>query len=238
MWLINVMQTFKQIGLAAGTDKITHHGYDRFYPRFLDGLRDMSGAVLEIGIDKHHSLKLRQEYFSHAFIYGIDNGSEFADNRCRVFKADQSSESDMAMVKTLIDKPVHFIIDDGSHIPEHHILTFNYYFRYLLEPGGVYIVEDIETSYWNKKSIYGYPTKYGYKNPASFIERVKPLVDLINREFLNEAAAAAAAAAVTEAAADMISTMTFGQNCVIFVKKTEEEMKYNGRKYRFFDKVD
>lgn len=235
------MLSFKQIGVSAGTDKVTHHGYDRFYPRFLDGLRDMSGAMLEIGIDKYRSLKLWQDYFPHAFIYGIDIGAEFMDHRSRVFKADQSSESDLAMVQTLIDKPVHFIIDDGSHIPEHQILTFNHYFRYLLEPGGVYIVEDIETSYWNKKSIYGYPTNYGYKHQSSFIERVKPLVDSINREFLNEAASAAvkvACGSINPATVDMISTMTFGQNCVIFVKKTAAEAEYTGRKYRFSDKVD
>lgn len=232
------MQTFKQIGEAAGTDKITHHGYDRFYPRFLDGLRDMSGAMLEIGIEKHHSLKLWLDYFPHAFIYGIDIGFELEQDRVRVFKADQSSKADLMKVQTMINMPVHFIIDDGSHIPEHQLLTFNHYFRYMLEPGGIYIVEDIETSYWNKNSLYGYTTEYGYKHPSSFIERVKPLVDSINREFLNEAAAAAAAVAcgpIEPATTDMISTMTFGQNCVIFVKKTSAE--YNGRKYRFFENV-
>lgn len=231
------MQTFKQIGEAAGTDKITHHGYDRFYPRFLDGLRDMSGAMLEIGIAKHQSLKLWLDYFPHAFIYGIDIGFELEDDRVRVFKADQSSKADLMKVQAMINIPVHFIIDDGSHIPDHQLSTFTHYFRYILEPGGIYIVEDIETSYWNKNSLYGYPTNYGYKHPASFIEAVKPIADSINKEYLNSAAGLDNERLVPAAIANMISTMTFGQNCVIFVKKTVEEMNYNGRGYRFSENI-
>lgn len=229
-------QSFKKIGEEAGTDKITHHGYDRFYPLFLDSMRDISGAMLEIGIDKHHSLKMWLKYFPHAFIYGLDIGVELEEERVRVFKADQSSNSDLVSVLNMINKPVHFIIDDGSHIPEHQISTFNFFFRFLLEPGGIYIVEDIETSYWNKGSLYGYPTEYGYKNSKSFIERVKPLIDFINKEYLNDADSAnnvSELSGINSSTADLISMMTFGQNCVIFVKKSEDDMKYLGRNYRF-----
>lgn len=228
--------TFKKIGEHAGTDKITHHGYDRFYPLFLGNIRDISGAILEIGIEKHHSLKMWLTYFPHAFIYGLDIGVEFEEERVRVFKADQSSNTDLAKVLNMINRPVHFIIDDGSHIPEHQIDTFNFFFRYLLEPGGIYIVEDIETSYWKKGTLYGYPTNYGYKNRLSFIERVKPLIDYINKEYLNEfdyANSLGELSGINSATADLISMMTFGQNCVIFVKKSADDMKYIGREYRY-----
>ena len=229
-------ESFKKIGEIAGTDKITHHGYDRFYPLFLDRIRDISGAILEIGIEKHHSLKMWLTYFPHAYIYGLDIGVELEEERVRVFKADQSSNADLMTVLNMINKPVHFIIDDGSHIPEHQISTFNFFFRYLLEPGGVYIVEDIETSYWNRGILYGYPTNYGYKNSRSFIERVKPLIDYINREYLNESdytKSVGELSGINSATADLISMMTFGQNCVIFVKKSEDDMKYIGREYRY-----
>jgi hypothetical protein len=230
------MDSFKNIGMHAGTDKITHHGYDRFYPLFLDKIRDISGAILEIGIEKHHSLKMWLTYFPYAFIYGLDIGVEFEEERVRVFKADQSSNTDLATVLNMINRPVHFIIDDGSHIPEHQIATFNFFFRYLLEPGGVYIVEDIETSYWNKGTLYSYPTNYGYKSRLSFIERVKPLIDYINKEYLNELDSVtniSELGGINSSTADLISMMTFGQNCVIFVKKSEDDMKYIGREYRY-----
>jgi hypothetical protein len=93
------------------------------------------------------------------------------------------------------------------------------------------------SSYWNKNSLYGYPTNYGYKHPASFIESVKPIADSINKEYLNSAAGLDNERLVPAAVADMISTMTFGQNCVIFVKKTVEEMNYNGRGYRYSENI-
>ena len=46
-----------------------------------------------------------------------------------------------------MDKPVFAIIDDGSHIPQHQVSTFDLLFRQVLLPGGTYIVEDIETRY-------------------------------------------------------------------------------------------
>jgi len=234
------MSSFAEIGLRAGTDKITHHGYQRFYPRFLDSIRDSATGMLEIGIDRTYSVTLWSNYFTNAKIYGMDINLGYQNDRVKIIKGDQSSVSDLANVSQQIKEPVQFIIDDGSHIPEHQLLTFDFFFQNLLQPGGIYIVEDIETSYWNKGDCYGYPTNYGYKNPRSFIERIKPMVDRINNEFLNTKAKLQTAneLVISQNTQSMISTMTFGQNCVIFTKKTNEEMAYNGRAYRFNDRIN
>ena len=55
------LTAFKEIGIRSETDKITQHGYDRFYPLFLDPIRFTSDAILEIGINKKHSVKLLME---------------------------------------------------------------------------------------------------------------------------------------------------------------------------------
>lgn len=39
------------------------------------------------------------------------------------------------------------IIDDGSHLNEHVLTTFHHLFA-KLAPGGLYLVEDTQTSYW------------------------------------------------------------------------------------------
>ena len=57
------MRSFYEIGLESGTDKVTHHRYDRFYPLFLDNLRREEFSMLEIGIDQKKSLDLWKEYF-------------------------------------------------------------------------------------------------------------------------------------------------------------------------------
>ena len=45
------------------TDKISHHGYQRFYPWFLAHFRNKNINLLEIGIDRTESLKLWKGYF-------------------------------------------------------------------------------------------------------------------------------------------------------------------------------
>ncbi|KAJ1426900.1 hypothetical protein B484DRAFT_397403, partial [Ochromonadaceae sp. CCMP2298] len=37
---------FHQIGRKHGTDKITHHGYHRFYPRFIEHFQSLRGASM------------------------------------------------------------------------------------------------------------------------------------------------------------------------------------------------
>ena len=229
--------SFKELGIEADTDKVTHHGYHRFYPRYLDGLRDTATGMLEIGISQHNSIFLWSKYFTKAHIYGIDiNEKTSADERVTMFKADQSKLDELKNVARAVNHPIQFIIDDGSHVPEHQILTFNFFFKTILQPSGVYIVEDIETSYWSHNGLYGYSTNYGYRHPKSFIEKVKPIIDRINNEFLlpihnkqnNEILED-----FDEETLSMIETITFGQNCVIFTKKTTEDLIYNNRRYRF-----
>ena len=175
------MSSFEEIGRESGTDKVYHHGYQRFYPRFLESIRDTATGILEIGIHRGASLNLWLRYFNKAVIHAIDiTVQEYNSDRVKLFKADQSSPSDLERVTKSITDPVQFIIDDGSHVPEHQYVSFEYLFKNLLQPGGVYIVEDIEISYWNNEEH-----KYGYKSSESFIERVKPLIDVINNEFLN-----------------------------------------------------
>lgn len=229
-------KSFEELGYISGTDKVLHHGYQRFYPRYLETLRDSATGMLEIGIDYHKSLHLWKGYFTKAHIYGIDiNDKVLVDPRVSILKADQSKRADLEQILTKITHPVQFIIDDGSHIPEHQVLTFNVLFDKLLQPGGVYIVEDIETSYWTRDKIYGYDTRYGYRHPNSFIEKVKPVADAINSEFLLPAFKkhnVDLLADFNPATLSMIGTMTFGQNCVIFTKKTVAESEKYTRPYR------
>jgi len=193
--------------------------------------------MLEIGIDQQHSLQTWLEYYTDAFIYGIDIGVELEGPRYTIFKADQSDLKPLETItKTKIKHPIFLIVDDGSHIPEHQALSFNYLFSELLLPGGVYIIEDTETSYWTRGSLYGYQTRYGYRHPNSITELFKSLVDEVNKEFLTEANRNAQnrfiggmLSAETRAA---VSSVTFGQNCIIITKKTEEERAYDGRTYR------
>jgi len=89
------MKSFEEIGKDIGTDKITHHGYHRFYPIFLEKYRSKEINMLEIGTYKNKSLKLWGEYFPKSKIYGIDIGAGFKYARGQVFKGNQAKNRDI-----------------------------------------------------------------------------------------------------------------------------------------------
>lgn len=232
-------KSFYFIGQKHETDKVTHHGYHRFYPRFIDQFKDFDGgAVLEIGIDRMQSLQTWLEYFQTAFVYGIDKGIQDEGPRHKIFKADQSEKETLnTIIETGIRHPVFLICDDGSHVPEHQLNSFDLLFEKLLVPGGVYIIEDVETSYWTKGDIYGYPTRYGYHHPASIVEVFKFMLDELNREFLTESNQNAQdkylRGQISKKTRGEVGSITFCHNCIIITKKTVEDRVFDNRSYRF-----
>jgi len=241
------MGEMETLGRKCRTDKITHHGYHRFYPLFIDFLKDTEGAgMLEIGLEEGCSLSMWSEYFPNVHIYGVDIGASTKihrqDDRHTIFQCDQSDESEVRWLVDHIDRPILFINDDASHVPEHQVLTFNHLFRDVLREDGVYIIEDIETSYWTRNAIYNYPTRYGFLHKNSIIERCKILFDYINREFLNEESRIAVENACTDAGFDLetlklVQSMTICQNCIIFKKIGQGDQHYMDRSYRFRDNL-
>jgi hypothetical protein len=71
---------------------------------------------------------------------------DLAGFRRRIVQLDQSSPEDLAKLSTQ-EAPFDIIIDDGSHFNSHQILTFQHLWG-ALKDGGVYVVEDIQTSFW------------------------------------------------------------------------------------------
>jgi hypothetical protein len=216
--------SFKELGLKYGTDKVFHHRYDRFYPREIEFIKQLRGVgILEIGLFEGASLKLWLEYFPDAWIYGMDIGSEGTLERATITKGDQSKPADLLKVLAAVRHPLYFINDDGSHCPEHQLLTFCHLFP-ALELGGVYIIEDVETSYWRRGQLYGYPTEYGYQHPKSIIEKFKLALDYINREYFSPEALAELKAILTEAGftlqwcLDCVKSITFAHNCIVIRK--------------------
>lgn len=229
-----------KIGARSGTDKITHHGYHRFYPQYIERFRDISEeyGLLEIGVANYNSIKTWIDYFSKAYIYGIDINSSGTGERYQISKVDQSNKDQLSNFISGVNHKIFFILDDGSHIPEHQILTFDVFFRDLLLPGGVYIIEDIETSYWKRNGLYGYKTRYGINHPDSAVEYFKGVIDYVNSEYLSQAdldeLLSKLSVKVSAETLKLIQSISFGQNCIVITKKTAEEISlYDNREYRF-----
>lgn len=80
-------------GIKYKTDKVTHHGYHRFYDYFLNPIKNHKMNILEIGVDDLRSLKMWLDFFPNANIYGVDiNKKDFTYSRGSIFKADQSKK--------------------------------------------------------------------------------------------------------------------------------------------------
>ena len=151
-----------------GADKcpLILHSYSPEYHRILEEIRFQTKNVLEIGIGtknvmshivgNHYvpgaSLRSWKEYFTNAQIFGldIDKSVLFEDDRIKCFYADQSSAQSLDEAITKIheftkEKDINFdiILDDGSHIKEHMILSYLSLNKYL-KTGGIYIIEDIK----------------------------------------------------------------------------------------------
>ena len=210
------MNSFYDLAAECGTDKVLHHGYHFFYPRFLEGMREDRFRMLEIGYGDGASARFWERYFPNAEVFVMDIGVSGLHSRHEVVLGDQSNPVDLVRISGRVGT-ARFIIDDGSHQPSHQYKTFEYLFENLLEPGGVYIIEDVECNYWRSDAeVYGY--KIGNFNA---IRKSTDLIDVINSEF---------SGMVNRL---HIGSVTYGQNCIIITKQTQEEISYFDRPYRF-----
>ena len=153
-----------------GTDKSTRiHGFALAYDRLLTPLRLMPIRLLEIGVGSGGSLRAWRDYFPHAEIFGVDINPDVP--RVEGVETIIGDQGDPSFLYTLVDrlKPLHVIVDDGSHLWGDQIFTFEQLFP-IVEPDGFYIIEDLHTSYWGSYA----------KGPRSCIDYLKFLVDELN----------------------------------------------------------
>ena len=238
---LTAMPSFAESARASGSDKFHHHGYHRFYPHHLDRFRDRQGNLVEIGVDEGRSLQLWRQYLPMAFLHGVDIGMDLEGDRLIVHRCDQSDGDQLRVVAERIGSAF-AVIDDGSHVPEHQLQTFNLFFDVVLQPGGIYILEDIEVSYWRRGGLYGYITRYGLHDSRSLIAVMKLLVDWVNREFLSASDRASLQGrlgdhGLSERTCDHVASIEFCHNCVILRKREEWELEFDGRPYKFSEYV-
>ncbi len=149
-----------KLAVAFGTDKEGGHHYARHYHRHFEPLRRKKLNILEIGIGGYEnprlggeSLRMWKAYFPNSRIYGIDiyDKTYHEQHRIKTFRGSQVDEEFAKKVAKEIGA-IDIIIDDGSHLNEHIIATFKIFFP-LMSLNGIYVVEDLQTSYWD--SLYG-----------------------------------------------------------------------------------
>lgn len=149
--------------------------YFPVYERHLSHYRNQDLTVLEIGVAGGGSAQMWNRFFGpRAQIVGIDIDPKCAEHEKRGVAIRIGDQSDPAFLQKIVEEfgNPDIVIDDGSHRMDHVLQTFQFLYP-RLPKNGIYIVEDMHTSYW---AGYG----GGLDNPGSFINVCKHFIDQLN----------------------------------------------------------
>jgi len=159
-----IKKTFTELLIESKSDKYERHHYEQYYAKWLEPYRSKPGVkVLELGARDGKSMQLWNEYFDDpSRIVGLAYGP-FTQNidstaaeleKISILHGDQSKRETMDIL--VRQGPWDVVIDDASHVPQH--VAFSLFSLWnSVEPGGIYVIEDLETSYWpHDTEIYGY----------------------------------------------------------------------------------
>ena len=150
------------------SDKSYWHGYIPFYENFFLGKNFKN--IAEFGVYKGNSIRWLLDRFPSAQIYGADilplQTDWPIDPRFHFVQLDQANQSQVQGFLKL--QKFDLIIEDGSHLAQHQI---NCLIEGLeqLGSGGIYILEDIQTSridhlWWQPPKVHWW--KFGEKRRA------------------------------------------------------------------------
>jgi hypothetical protein len=153
-----------------GSDKGNKHNYTTIYSKLFGPLRNDALRIFELGLGSTDpkypasmggfgrpgaSLRGWSEIFPAASVYGadIDRETLFTEDRIATFYCDQC---DAAVIRDMWLQPalrggMDIIIDDGFHDFDANVRFLGESLRQL-RPGGIYVVEDIESNtldQWN-----------------------------------------------------------------------------------------
>lgn len=147
------MPNLSELADKYGTDKgPSEHNYTPLYDDKFWLHRAESLTLLELGIWKGASLFMWRRYFPNATIIGLDRALRLHNEMQRAdivtFHAEQDDEQAINELGSLYG-PLHIVIDDASHISSKTIKSFELLWPHVA-PGGIYVIEDLQTSYDDK----------------------------------------------------------------------------------------
>jgi len=167
------LKSWYEVAKKTSTDKVTKHSYDVAYQKYLPRFFERGSVkMLEIGLGCNmeygpgESLKVWVEYFKdiklelHFMEYNRKCAElwqpKFPNIKFHI--GDQANESDL---QKLIDESggkFDLIIDDGGHSMKQQIVTMNYLIPLAMKPGGIFVMEDLITTFEGGSFYHDYGT--------------------------------------------------------------------------------
>ena len=198
----------------------SHAAYQRFYPTFFEKYRNQKIKMLEIGIDTGAGSLLWKEYFPLADLWGMDINSATSESQGgkSINMVIGSQQNRTFLENDLIQQTggeFDIIIDDGGHHFEQQSLSYEILFSKALKPGGYYIIEDIETSFWQKGvSLYGQNiSRGGCAEQYTMFRKLQLLSEVVNKKFIDNNLR------VFGDVDHWVKMISFGSNIVLMQKK-------------------
>ncbi len=208
---VKISVNLSDLALSHGTDKVPHC---YIYERYFGSLRNEKINFFEIGIGGYDvpeaggsSLRMWKEYFPNSDIYALDyyDKSPHSEDRLHIYQGSQDNPEILQKIYQDMGR-IDIVLDDGSHRSEHVIASFEILFP-LLASGGMYVVEDLATSYWPDHN--GSDDLLDQKTSVSYFKR---RVDGIqHRHFRHEYS--------PHYADEHIASIHFYENVVVITKK-------------------
>ncbi|OBK44999.1 class I SAM-dependent methyltransferase [Mycobacterium kubicae] len=151
------------------------------YESALAPYRERPIKMLEIGVARGGSLQMWRAYLhpdSQIAGVDIDPTTRQFDDPAKRTHVRIGSQTDVDFLREVVNEfgPFDVILDDGSHMNSHIVLTFQYLFPNGLAPGGIYMVEDLHSNYW----------KPYRDSPMSFADFTKWLIDSMHAHYHEE----------------------------------------------------
>lgn len=139
---------------AAPYDTDKSQKYMSNYQRVLGPLSGQELRLLELGVHRGGSLLMWRDLLPRAVVAGLDvKPIEVFDDSGRVHSY-QGYQQDISRLDQIAAEvaPHGFdvIIDDASHLGAYTKVSFWHLFRNHLKPGGIFVIEDWGTGYWDR----------------------------------------------------------------------------------------
>lgn len=169
---------FEKHSTGLGIHKWLHYFrvYEREFGRHC-GAHGIKLRMLEIGVQSGGSIQMWLDRFGENIesFTGLDVDvatQEWTkiDDRVHIEIGSQTDPGILQDLSTKHPDGFDVILDDGSHLAEDMIQTFTYAFENILNPGGVYVVEDITQENVRFLSFIMHEYKYQQNTSLSLLE--------------------------------------------------------------------
>lgn len=142
------------------------HAYGPIYNKHFSKInfKNMS-KILEIGVSTHGSQTFWKKYLPKVKYFGLDNRDlkHLEANDINIFQGDQKNRNDLQQLVNSYGSNFDIIVDDGGHHMDEQQISLGFLFQHL-KPGGIYVCEDLFSS-WDSFKFPAVPWVKSYYRP-------------------------------------------------------------------------